>query len=489
MICVSITGKDTPTALADMKAAAGFCDLMEIRLDYIQSPDLVAILAQKPCPLIATNRVPDEGGRWTGSSEDRVELLSRAAQLGFDFVDVELGWESRLQQRGNARLIVSYHNFEETPTDLPQIHGRLVATGADIVKIVTTANSILDNARMFDLLQNAAVPTIGLCMGELGIISRILAPKFGGFLTFASLADGKESAPGQISAADMRNLYRVHKINRQTAIYGVIANPVAHSMSPAIHNAAFAAAGLNAVYVPLKVERVEEFIREFRRLNVQGYSVTIPHKENAMKAVDEVDAFVRQIGALNTIVNRDGRLYGYNTDWQAAIGAVEKVMPPVVGGSPLRGKRVVLLGAGGTARAIAFGLKHKGAHTHILNRTVERAEQLASEVGCRWGPLENLERLECDVLINTTSIGMHPKVAETPAPAPLLRKGMVVFDAVYNPPVTRLLREAEAAGCLIASGVDMFVGQAAAQFELWTGRSAPADVMREVVLRRLTGKR
>jgi len=234
---------------------------------------------------------------------------------------------------------------------------------------------------------------------------------------------------------------------------------------------------------------------------VQGYSVTIPHKENAVKAVDEVDSFVRQIGALNTIVNRNDRLYGYNTDWLAAITAIEKVMADkptdplqsAMGNrqsaiTPLLGKRVALLGAGGTARAIAFGLKHRGASTYILNRTVERAEKLAQEVGCQWGPLGHLGRLEYDVLVNTTSIGMHPKVDETPAPAELLRKGLVVFDAVYNPPVTRLLREAQAAGCITASGVDMFVGQAVAQFELWTGQPAPAEVMREVVMRRLTGK-
>ena len=503
MICVAVTGKDTAAVLEDMQAVAGLADFIEIRLDYVADPDLQAILAAKPCPLIATCRPASEGGHWRGSEEERIALLKKAVEVGFEFVDAEMGCESHFRERGAARLIVSYHNFQETPKNLFEIHGRLVAAGADIAKVVTTANSILDNLRVFELLQNVQVPTISMCMGELGIISRILAPRFGGFLTFASIARGRESAPGQISAADLRYLYRVHKINRQTAVYGVIANPVAHSMSPAIHNAAFAAKAIDAVYLPFKVENVVEFIKAFRTLNVQGYSVTIPHKENAIKAVDEVDSFVRQIGALNTIVNRNGRLYGYNTDWLAAISAIEKVMTnapadnlhlqsairnPQSAISPLQGKRVALLGAGGTARAIAFGLRHRGASISILNRTVERAEQLAKEVGCQWGPIGHLGRLEYDVLVNTTSIGMHPKVDETPAPAELLRKGLVVFDAVYNPPVTRLLREAQAAGCITASGVDMFVGQAVAQFELWTGQPAPVEVMREVVMRRLTGK-
>jgi 3-dehydroquinate dehydratase/shikimate dehydrogenase len=274
-------------------------------------------------------------------------------------------------------------------------------------------------------------------------------------------------------------------------------------MSPAIHNAAFAASAMDAVYLPLRVEKVEEFIKAFRSLGVQGYSVTIPHKEAAIKAVDEVDSFVRQIGALNTIVVRNGRLCGYNTDWLAAITAIEKAMTDAPAGnlhlqsairnpqsaiSPLRGKRVAVLGAGGTARALAFGLRHRDATTYILNRTVERAERLAKEVGCQWGPIGHLGRLEYDVLANTTSVGMHPKVDETPVPAELLRKGLVVFDAVYNPPATRLLREAEAAGCITVSGVDMFVSQAVAQFEMWTGRPAPVEVMREVVMRRLTGR-
>jgi 3-dehydroquinate dehydratase/shikimate dehydrogenase len=534
MICVAIISKDTASAIAEMQSVAGLCDLIEIRLDYIQNPDLHAILANKPCPLIATNRPTSEGGQWQGSEEDRIALLRKAVALGFDFVDVEIGCESHFRERGATRLIVSYHNFKETPADLTGIYERLAAAGGDVVKLVTTANSILDNLRIFELLRKASAPTIAFCMGECGIISRILAPKFGGFLSFSSVARGREAAPGQISASDMRNLYRVHKINRQTAIYGVIANPVAHSMSPAIHNAAFAAKAIDAVYLPFKVEKVVEFIKAFRALDVQGYSVTIPHKEAALRAVDEVDPFVHEIGALNTIVNRGGRLYGFNTDWQAAITAIEKVMlgatgclqpvpstsgaassPPLplapsVGGtaclqavsgssptvSPLKGKRVALLGAGGTARAIAYGLRHRGASMCILNRTVERAEQLARDVGCQWGPLGHLGRLEYDVLVNTTSIGMHPKVDESPAPAELLRhalsrvegKGLVVFDAVYNPPVTRLLREAAAAGCLTASGVDMFVNQAVAQFEMWTGQPAPVQVMRETILQRLTGK-
>jgi len=486
MICASITATDTKSAIAEMDEAARDADIIEVRFDYIRDPDPSAFVRRRVKPLIATNRSVRDKGKCTAPERDRLGLLTRAAQAGFDYVDVELDSITAFKRAGTAKVIVSHHDFERTPPDLASMHRRLSEAGADVVKLAVFANDIRDNLAVFDLLRGTGIPTIALCMGELGQISRILAPKFGGFLTYGSVAAGKEAAPGQLTVRDLRRLYRLPQMTADTKIYGVIANPVAHSMSPAIHNAAFDDRKLNAVYLPFKVEDVVEFIEEFKRLDVQGYSVTIPHKQAAIQAMDSVDDFVRDIGALNTVVNRDGKLLGYNTDCLAAISSLEAAM----GGDEtcLNGKRVVMLGAGGAARAIAFGLKSRGARLTILNRTVERGRRLAEEVGCKWGGLDQLPLLKMDVLINTTSVGMHPNTDATPAPADVLREGMVVFDIVYNPIETRLLREARERGCITVDGVRMFVDQAAAQFRLWTGMPAAVALMRQVVEAKLSEK-
>jgi len=492
MICVSTTAATEGALAADLAQAARVADLVEIRMDHAPSADLKRLLENRPCPVIVTNRPRREGGAFQGPEEDRLRLLQEAVDLGADYVDVELDSAGRLRRRGRTRLIVSYHNFQETPEDIGRIHSEIVRTGADVAKVACMARDIRDNLRMFDLLRATQHPTIALCMGELGVISRILGKKFGGFLTYASLGAGRESAPGQLSAAELAGTYRYRRIGPSTAIYGVIADPVAHSMSPAVHNAAFEEAGVDAVYVPFKVEGdVVEFVNAFRRLDVRGYSVTIPHKQAIIAAMDEVDEIARKVGALNTVVNRDGRLWGTNTDVTAALQALEDALGTGAEGqgSPLRGKRVLLVGAGGAARALAFGLSMRGARITIANRTFERGRRLADEVGAECCTLSDVGSQEADVVINTTSVGMHPHAEQTPVPRSALRPGMVVFDAVYNPLQTRLLREAREVGCTVISGVVWFVNQAAAQFELWTGRPAPRATMERALMQRLRGQR
>ncbi|NOZ22164.1 MAG: shikimate dehydrogenase [Planctomycetes bacterium] len=482
MICASLTSPTMQTALADMKKACEAADIVEIRLDYIDSPAVKPFVENRTKPIIATNRPTREGGKYEGDEKKRIALLREAAAAGFDYIDIELDSVERLGEHGASKVIVSYHNFKQMPDNLREIHEQIVAAGADIAKLAVMATDICDTLRMFDLLRDVSIPTIGLCMGEEGVITRILGPRFGSFLSFGTLAEGKQSAPGQIPIRDMRGLYRVNDLDAETKLYGVIANPVAHSMSPAIHNAAFQEKGINAVYLPLKVADVRRFVAEFKKLDMQGYSVTIPHKVDVIDVMDEVDEFVSDIGAMNTVVNRDGRLCGYNTDCLGALRAIENVMG---GEEPLKGKRVVMLGAGGTSRAIGYGIKARGGKLTILNRTVSKAEKLAGEIGCEWGPLDRLTEIEFDVLLNTTSVGMHPNVDDTPAPTDVLKEGMIVFDAVYNPMETRLLREATERGCVTVSGVDMFVNQAVAQFEMWTETDAPVERMRQVVVERL----
>jgi len=482
LLCVSLTTGTTEETLALLHAPDRAFDVAEVRLDYIRDPDVRRLLEGRPCPVIVTCRPVREGGRWAGDEGQRIALLEQADRLGADFVDVELEALPRFRRQGKARLIVSYHNFTETPSDLRAIARRIEATDADIVKVATLAKSLRDNLAVFSLLRAARKPTIAVTMGEHGHVSRILGPKFGAFLVFASLAPGREAAPGQVPVRDLLDLYGFRRIGSATRVYGVIANPVAHSMSPAIHNAAFQHCGVDAVYLPFRVDSPANFIPAWRELPVEGYSVTIPHKEAVIPLLDEVQPLARRIGAVNTIVMRDGRLLGSNTDWSAAVKAIEGGLRQ---GESLAGKTVLLLGAGGAARAIAFGLTERGARLLIANRTHERAVKLAADAGCGVVPLAEVASVAYDILVNGTSLGMHPKVEETPLAAALLRPGALVFDSVYNPLETRLLREARAAGCRTVDGLEMFVNQAAEQFELWTRLPAPRALMRSVVAARL----
>ena len=517
MICVPLTGSRTEEMLAGAaRAKALGADLVEFRLDYVAAPDVPQLVARKPLPAIFTCRPTREGGQFDGPEDERIRILQQAVDAGADYVDVELDTAGKIERKPGVKLIVSLHDFERTPDDLDTLYARVAGRpNPDVVKIATTANDITDNLRLFELLRKATLPTIALAMGERGVISRILAPKFGGLLTFASLEEGRGSAAGQLTITELLEVYRYRDIDPDTELFGVVANPVGHSMSPLIHNAAFAACGMNRVYLPFLVDDVTDFLKRFRMLPVMGFSVTIPHKEQALKSADEVDALTERIGALNTLVNRDGRLVGTNTDCSAAIGAMEDALGEqgdpdasasgrdaatpwsphrgtgirachdAAGKSPLAGKRVALIGARGTARAVGVGLVDAGARVKIFNRTVSRARILAAELGCDWASLDELTDASADVIVNTTPVGMYPKVDASIVPVELLRPGVLVFDAVYNPVETRRLREARERGCLTVTGLEMFTRQAAEQFRLFTDTEPPTDLMRRVVEERL----
>lgn len=498
MICIPIIANNLDDVLRDMEDASKFADIVELRLDYIKNPDLKRILERRVKPVIVTNRPVREGGKFGGSEEERIALLKLAIQLQADFVDVEhdsiqnmRGDTERRVPASKTKLIVSYHNFRETPDDLTVTYQKLSRYGADIIKIVTYANTITDNIKIYRLLQQAQTPLISFCMGDYGIISRILYKRFGSYLTFASLQKGKESAPGQISIHELLHAYQAQIQNKQTAIYGLIGNPVSHSISPVIHNTLFKEMNLNNIYVPFKVDKIDDFIRAFRELDVKGYSVTIPHKESAINHLDAVDPMAKKIGAVNTIVNKDGKLVGYNTDCKAAIQALGDTDHASGMGEKhehLKGKHVTLLGAGGAARAIAFGLQECGAQVSLVNRNYERAQSLARDVGCLSIKPDDLPSMQTDILINATPVGMFPAVNETPIDKDQLKPNMVVFDTIYNPIETRLLREAKSRGCTIIGGLPMFVNQAAAQFELWTGIKPPLKLIREIAYKKLVGE-
>jgi len=517
LLIVPITAPTLEQARADLLRARELgADMVELRLDHmagLANEDFRTLrkLVGDALPILATPRAPEEGGIWDAGDSLRIRELARVAHCA-NLVDVELtAWErspdvrERLlldvfgKLRGSGpRLVLSAHDFKQRPVNLCRIVERMnEVEECEVAKIVFHARHISETFELFDLMHGNAKPVVAIAMGEAGVITRLLARKFPmAFGTFASLEKGKESAPGQVTIEEMKGLYRWDAINRGTAVYGVIGNPVAHSMSPAIHNAAFERCGVNAVYVPLLVEPAYEYFEDFLRealarpwFGLLGCSVTIPHKANALRFArnrhGEIEPLAERIGAANTLTfNGAGSVRAHNTDYAGALDALTTAMG--CSRTDLRDAEVAVLGAGGAGRAIVAGLRDCGCRVIIYNRTAERAKQLADEFGCTAAPLEARVRPGTKIVVNTTSIGMHPNVGDTPLPADRLRPGMVVFDTVYNPIETRLLREAKQVGCRTVDGVAMFVNQAAAQFELWTGKPAPRELMRDVVIRRLS---
>jgi 3-dehydroquinate dehydratase/shikimate dehydrogenase len=478
-ICVSL-GIDDPQKLAaeHRRLVTAGCKLVEYRLDFLPADvDVAKLIAARPGPIIATVRRPDDGGLWHGPEAERLKILLAVIDAGAEYVDLEPDAAVVIPRRGTTRRIVSMHDFRETPTDLAAHHRRLAACGADVVKLAVTARSAVDNFRVLRLVRTASVPTVGLCMGPTGMPSRVLNAVCGSPFSYAAATSDRAVAPGQIGFEDMRDLYRYELLSPTTTICGVIGDPIGHSRSPLIHNRAFAAAGLDAVYVPFHVtpDELDEFIRGAQSFGLRGLSVTIPHKEAVQKHVTRLDPTAATIGAVNTLVfEPDGATAGYNTDEPGALDSLEAV-------APMKGKTVLVLGAGGAAKGIVHGLVERGATVAVTNRTRARADELAASLGCRAVDWDGRRDVPYDVLVNCTPLGMHPKVDDAPLEADALRPGAIVFDTVYNPPETRLLREARERGCTTISGLEMFVRQGARQFELFTGRKPPVDVMREAV--------
>jgi 3-dehydroquinate dehydratase/shikimate dehydrogenase len=516
-LCVAIFVTDEAEARRDMALAAERgADMVELRLDQVlklgpgDGFDVELLIRTAGTPCIATCRPTWEGGQSELPEGHRVAALfglgPSAAYIDVEWAVDQQAWAQLvpLLHRVGGKVIASTHDFEGRPERLTNVFTDMSASATDVVKVVWTARSVRDNLEAFEILQHQQKPTIALCMGEAGLISRVLAKKFGAFLTFASLDSAGGTAPGQVSIDDMKRLYRWDAIGPATKVYGVVGSPVGHSMSPAIHNGAFDAVGHDGVYLPLLVNPGYESFKAFMEsflgfdgLHLSGLSITIPHKENALRYLKErgaeVEALAERIGAVNTIAIDGAALRGTNTDHAAILDTITSALG--IDRAGLAGMRVAVLGAGGTGRTAVAALAACGATVVVYNRTRDRADALAAEfngtpgkvVAAEW---DKLCGSCCAVFVNTTSLGMSPNVEASPfgdAP-PAMSPDTLVFDAVYNPPRTKLLRQAEAAGAKTASGVDMFVRQAAAQFTAWTGRDAPVETMRDVVLTRLASR-
>ena len=489
-ICIALGFPETESlvehARAEYKAGERF---FEFRLDYLASPEqgigaMKKFLARcGDCTVLATCRRHQNQGRFNGSIEEQVRILDAAIEAGAQAVDIEIeSAENCVEKlealRGRARLVISYHNYGGTPP-LDAVVRRMVKIPADAYKIVTTAKKPSDSARLLALAKSySKTPTVLLAMGETGFATRVLSPAAGGLYTYAAPNSAEGTASGQVSAHQLRHLYRVEKFTRDARIYGVVADPARHSISPAVHNRAFQARRTDAVYLPFLVKpaQLKDFFVLAEKLPLAGFSVTIPHKQRILRYLDLVDPLARRVGAVNTVWRKAGKWRGTNTDADGLIRPLEQHVR--------LGKSTVLLaGNGGAGRGAAFALKAAGAKLAITGRNIDRVRALAKACDGEALTREQASARMFDVLVNSTPLGMFPKVEESFFDGKIPAK--LVFDMVYNPLDTLLGRMAKDQGAVVIRGLEMFLEQAARQFEIWTGENAPRAVMEKAALEAL----
>jgi len=487
---VAVVGKNPAEMVERAEQLARDNSFIEFRLDYLSKP----LLAIKPLQefldyhphvyAIATCRRVANGGKFRGSIAAELDVLSKAAEVGCQLVDLELETALKVKPlqlkklRERAALILSHHDFRATKK-LRETLTSMEAVQADFYKIVGTATTLHDNVVMMKFLEEQSYrhSLIGLCMGEQGIISRILGLRAGSVFTFASAIAGEETAPGQVTAKMLRDIYRVDKVDTATRVYGVAGDPIAHSLSPLLMNTAFRRENVNAVYLGLHAKTMKDLRACMKDIPISGLSVTMPYKQEILEDLDNTDPYTAKTGACNTVVRgQDGKLYGFNTD-------VAGVVRPLEHKLSLSGAKVLILGAGGAARAAVFGLKERGAEIWILNRTAAKGQKLAKSARVKALRKPDLKKLTFDVIVNATSVGMGLSKDSPLKPEEI--KAKYVFDMVYDPLETPLLKAARTRGTEVIPGIEMFVQQAARQFEIWTGKPAPADEMRRVALMEL----
>ena len=490
-ICVAIIGSTPAEMLEKATAVAKENPFLEFRLDYLDKPILAMpklkqFLADNTAvTAIATCRRAANNGKFAGNVAAEIEVLTKAAEVGFQIADLELESAEHMKKAElqalrdtGIALIVSYHDFHSTK-DLESIYDRIQPFKPDFIKIVSTAKSLSDNVTMMRFLERMEDHTniIAICMGDAGIISRVLGVRAGSAFTFAAASAGEETGPGQIAARTLIETYRIDQVDAATKVYGVAGNPIRSSLSPIMMNTAFRRETVNAVYLALQANKLSDLLKLVHEIPIQGLSVTMPLKQEIMQHLEHTDPLSAKIGAVNTVLRQEGKLYGFNTDVAGIVGPIEKRLS-------LRGAKVLVLGAGGAARAAVFGCRDKGAEVFILNRTPETAQKLARQSGAKTIKKDALAKNTFDVIINATPVGMAGQKG-----APILEakdlNTKLVFDLVYNPLETPLLRMARQQNIPIITGIEMFVQQGARQFEIFTGKPAPEEEMLRVVIHSL----
>jgi 3-dehydroquinate dehydratase/shikimate dehydrogenase len=492
-ICIALGLPDVARLLeqASREIDAGET-FLEFRLDYLAQPETGAeaigkVLGKHPDAMIlATCRRHQNHGKFNGSIEDQFRILNLAVQKGAQAVDVEIETaESAVskvaQLREHAQVIISYHNYENTP-QIENILKRLARVPADAYKLVTTARKPSDTGRVLMAGRGGGrTPMIVLAMGELGFPSRVLSPAFGGIFTYAAPIASEGTAAGQVCAKQLRHLYRVEKLSRISKIYGVIADPVRHSISPAVHNRAFQSRRIDALYLPLLIApaQLRDFFEFADAAPLAGFSVTIPHKQKVIRYLDVVDPLARRIGAVNTVWRKAGKWRGTNTD-------VDGVIVPLSKHLRLKESSVLIVGNGGAARGAACALSDAGAKITLTGRSADRVRALAKFCSGEAVSREQLNGRKFDALVHATSVGMYPHAEESYFEGEIPAE--IVFDMVYNPLETLLIKRAKEQGKTVIPGIQMFVEQATKQFEIWTGEAAPRAVIEKAALEALEHK-
>ena len=489
-VCVAVVGEDASNIIDRAESRVRDNPFMEFRLDYLAQPaaalpKLKHFLDLHPeATVIATCRRAVNGGKFKGSASAQLDILTKAAATGFQLVDIELQSAEVLKAAELAQLkdrvgvILSFHDFKATKK-LEETFAEMKRYPADFYKVVSTATSLYDNVQMMKFLQahSAQHEMVGLCMGEQGIISRVLGVRAGSVFTFAAATRGEETAPGQVTASELRDTYRIEMVDAATQVYGVVGDPVAHSMSPVMMNAAFRRETVKAVYLGLHAKTMKDLLACVPDIPIRGLSVTMPYKQDIVAALSNSDALTKQIGASNTVVrSQDAKLYGFNTD-------VAGVVVPLEQRLTLQGAKILVVGAGGVARAAAFGLKNKGAEVFIVNRTAEKGQALAKQTKAKYVKRADVAKMSFDVIINATPLGMGAN-----RQSPLEEKELntkFLFDLVYVPAETKLVKMARAKNIQVIPGLEMFVQQGARQFEIWSGKPAPIAEMSFVVTKAL----
>lgn len=490
-VCVALQASDPAGMMDKIEALAHENSLLELRLDYLPKPALLFVKLKqfagfhRDITFIATCRRAANGGKFRGSLASQLDILLKAASAGCQIVDLELESAESLKAqdlaklRSVAGLMISFHDYRGTKK-LEETWETMHELPADYLKIVSTAKSLSDNVKMMRLVEQKSDATsiVGLCMGEPGVISRVLGVRAGSAFTFASAQPGEETAAGQIAARTLRDVYRIETVDAATKVYGVAGDPIAHSLSPEMMNTAFRRENINAVYLALQTSDVKDLLTCLREIPIQGLSVTMPLKQAIIQHLDKTDALTEKIGACNTVIrSQDGRLYGFNTDVAGIVRPLEQRLA-------LSGAKVLVIGAGGAARAAVFGLRERNAEVWVMNRRSEKGQKLARQAHAHYVSRQQLKKLDFDVIINATPVGMTGSRPQAPLDESEL-KTRFVFDMVYSPAETKLIQMARAKGLQVILGAEMFVHQGARQFEIWTGKPAPTEEMYRAVLHAL----
>jgi len=484
MICIVIKGPTVEEAYQQISKALRYADLVELRLDYFTLLDLAALKILRSyfsIPMIFALRSQRQGGSYRQSEEYRLADIRRLVALKPEYLDLETHVSPRFiqdisSQFPEIKLILSYHHFAETPLDLEGIYQEMQKIPAFFYKIAVMAKKSLDALRLVCWAKKSHGPIIAISMGPHGEVSRILGPVMGCPITYAALEEDEESACGQLSAEILIERYHHHLLNPRTAIYGLIGDPVCQSISDETHNALIAAYGLNAVYVKMQVNptQLSAFLPFAKQLPFHGLSVTMPLKEHVLPFLDDIDPEALHIGAVNTLLFDKGHIFGFNTDGMGALNAIERE-------NEVKGKRIVIIGAGGASRAIAYEAQRRGGLITILNRDVKKALRIAQRLHCLGQGLD--EMLTCsqagyDILINCTSVPLPIAVDH------ILPKA-IVMDLVTKPKETAFLKQAMDKGCQVIYGEQMFIEQALGQFDLWFKKGFDMQESRRILEKKL----